>query len=80
MKTSKAQLILALTCAHCGRQRHFTGEEIDVFQLMYVDAQTCDHCCKPGATLTITSHQSPVQLELEALPSIESLFTRPLSR
>ena len=69
MNTNKASLILALTCAHCGRQRHFNGAGIDAFQLMYLDAQVCNRCGKRGAILTMTSRESPLRFDLEALPA-----------
>lgn len=75
MDTNKAQLILALTCAHCGRQRHFSGDGIDVFRLMYMDAQTCNRCGKLGASLTMTSCNNPPRFDLEALPCIEPPVT-----
>jgi hypothetical protein len=68
--------VIDLTCAHCGRQRHFNGGGIDAFQLMYVDAQLCNHCGKLGATVTMTSYERPLQFDLEALPaSIRSPVT-----
>lgn len=76
MNTHKTQLVLALTCAHCGRQRHFSGDRIDVFLLMYMDAQTCNRCGKLGATLTMTSCKSPLRFELETLPCVEPSVTR----
>lgn len=61
--------VIDITCAHCGRQRHFKAEGIDTFQLMYVDAQRCNHCGKLGAAVTMTSYESPLQFDLEALPA-----------
>jgi len=69
MNTNKAQLILARTCAHCGRQRHFNGDGIDAFQLMHMDAQPCNHCGQLGAAVTMTSYEGPPQFDLEALPA-----------
>lgn len=76
MNTNKALLILALTCAHCGRQRYFNGDGIDASQLMHVNAQACNHCGQLGATVIMTSYESPLQFDLEALPaSIRSPLT-----
>ena len=69
MNTNKALLILALTCAHCGRQRYFNGDGIDAFQLMHVDAQPCTRCGQLGAAVMMTSLERPLQLDLEALPA-----------
>lgn len=69
MNTKKALLILALTCAHCGRQRYFNGDGIDAFQLMHVYAQPCNHCDQLGTAVIMISRENPLQLDLEALPA-----------
>jgi hypothetical protein len=69
MNTNKALLILALTCAHCGRQRYFNGDGIDAFQLMHVNAQPCNHCGQWGAAVIMISNGSPLPFDLEALPT-----------